>query len=376
MERVDVSVVVPCYNVEQYLEQALGSALVNDRINMELICVNDGSKDGSLAIMEHIASVDPRVRVIDKENGGYGAAVNRGISEAKGLYVAVLEPDDYVDPHMYDRLFETARNYGMPDIVKSSFKRVCASGTPDEHIVEGPMTDNIFYPHQPFTIAEAPQILRHHPSIWSAIYRKAFLDEKNIRFMEVPGAGWVDNPFMVETLCQADSIVWLNESFYNYREFLAGSSSDIKFSTLPFERWHDMADILERLGVTDEGVWDALYIRQFDCIVPQVEQGAMEEEPYASAIMGVVERMEESRVRDLEVVTPHQKRVYYELKGMEAPSSVRKVFLLGRAKDFAQTFTHYGPMAFVRRVRGVLQRGGKVDYDYTDVDDDAGTNPR
>ncbi|MBQ6395255.1 MAG: glycosyltransferase [Atopobiaceae bacterium] len=364
MERVDVSVILPCYNVSKYLDEAIATARRNDRARMEIICVNDGSTDDSLSIMERHASLDPRVKVIDKPNQGYGASVNRGIDESHGIYVAILEPDDYVLPHMYDRLFEVALDHGSPDVVKSSFKRVCNAGTPEELILEGPMTDNIFPPHQPFTIVDAPEILRHHPSVWSALYRRSFLDAKGIRFMEVPGAGWVDNPFMVEMYCQADSIVYVNESYYCYREFLPGSSSDIKFSTMPFERWHNMADILERLGVTDDGVWDAIHIRQFDCIVPQVEQGAMEQEPYASAILSVINRMDEERVRRLPVITPYQKELFYRLRGMECPSDARMVFLKGRIVDFARTLKHYGVGAFLRRVKGVVSRGGKVDYDF------------
>ena len=120
----DVTVVVPCYNTERYLDQALSSAERNDRIALEIIVVNDGSTDGSLAIMRRHEARDHRVRVIDKPNGGYGQAVNRGFLEARGTYVAILEPDDYVLPHMYDDLFDLARSNACPDMVKSSYWRV------------------------------------------------------------------------------------------------------------------------------------------------------------------------------------------------------------------------------------------------------------
>ena len=360
MADIDVTVVVPCYNTERYLDQALATLLRND-CALEIIVVNDGSTDGSLAIMRNHERKDPRIRVIDKQNEGYGASVNRGFSEAKGTYVTVLEPDDYVQPHFYDTLFDEAKNYGMPDIVKSSYWRIVNADTELERAEHCYYFNGIYVRKQPFTILDEPSFLRHHPSIWSAIYRRDFLRGHDIRFKELPGAGWVDNPFMVETLCQADSIVYLNEPFYCYREFLPGSSSDITLSTMPFERWHDMADILERLGITDDGVWDALYIREFDCIVPQVELGGLEEEPYASAIRSVCERMDPERVRRLPVLTPHDKEVYYQIRGLELPKGIKRTFLFSQLADFGRTLTYYGPRALSRRIGGVIRRGGRVD---------------
>ena len=360
MADIDVTVVVPCYNTERYLDQALATLSRND-CALEIIVVNDGSTDGSLSIMRNHERQDARIRVIDKPNEGYGASVNRGFAEAKGTYVTVLEPDDYVQPHFYDTLFDTAREYGMPDIVKSSFWRIVNADTDLERAEHCYYFNGIYVRKQPFTIVDEPAFLRHHPSIWSAIYRRAFLEENGIRMRELPGAGWVDNPFMVETLCQAASIVYVNEPFYCYREFLPGSSSDITLSTMPFERWHDMADILERLGVTDDGVWDALYIREFDCIVPQVEQGALEEEPYASAIKSVCERMDPERVRRLPVLTPADKELYYRIRGLEVPSGLKGTYLFSQMADFGRTLRYYGPRAFARRVGGVIRRGGRIE---------------
>ncbi|WP_289458601.1 hypothetical protein, partial [Klebsiella pneumoniae] len=86
---------------------------------------------------------------------------------------------------------------------------------------------------------------------------RGFLDEKGIRFMEVPGAGWVDNPFLIETLCQADTIVYKEQPYYHYREDLPGSSSVLRKARLSFDRWNQMMDIIERLGVTDDGILKA-----------------------------------------------------------------------------------------------------------------------
>lgn len=337
MSNIDVTVVLPCYNVEKYLEQALSSAEQNDRINLEIICVNDGSTDNTLQIMRTHEAADPRVRVIDKENGGYGAGVNRGFAEARGTYVAILEPDDWVAPHMYDDLFEFAMGFHLdtpPDIVKSPYVRVVLPETEDQYFCQCSYYRRIDPGFQPFTLADAPHLIQHHPSIWSAIYRKGFLEEHDIHFMEVPGAGWVDNPFLIETLCQAETIVYHEQPYYHYREDLPGSSSVLKSAALSFERWNNMADIIERLGVTDDGILKAFYVigfrysggafAQFGDDNPDVQRWSGE----------IFRRMDPERVVRIANLSSHAKKRYFELSGYDPIPYSNVDYLLSLVDEF------------------------------------------
>ena len=111
-----LTVIVPTYNAEPYLSQAMGSLLNEKNIELEILAINDGSTDNSLAIMEDFAARDSRVRVIDKANQGYGATCNLGIREAKGDWIAILEPDDWIEPGMYsDALAFAKREFGDPN---------------------------------------------------------------------------------------------------------------------------------------------------------------------------------------------------------------------------------------------------------------------
>ena len=355
MARIDVTLVVPCYNVEPYLDQALTSAEQNDRCNLEIIAINDGSTDGSLAIMREHAAHDARIRVIDKPNSGYGANCNIGFASARGTYLAILEPDDYVRPHMYDRLYEFALRYAQPDIVKSAYWNVTQSPAGE---VEAPCSyfNCVFPPHQPFRIAEEPTLIQQHPSIWSALYRRDFIDRPGIRLKEVPGGGWVDTPFLVQTMCQAESIVYLNECLYCYREQLPGSSSAFKLSDMPFERWQDMADVLRQLGVTDRGVWQSLYIRGFDYVQHVVENGGMEDPHYAGLVRELFAKWDPALMDDLPVVVPERKRRYYEVLGKPVPADLDAVYRRGKELSFAKTLRYYGMGAFLARARGVAAR--------------------
>ena len=93
---IKISVVVPIYNVEKYLAQCLDSILEQSLKDIEIICINDGSKDSSLEILKNYAQKNARILITDKENTGYGNSLNIGISSAQGEYIAIIEPDDFI----------------------------------------------------------------------------------------------------------------------------------------------------------------------------------------------------------------------------------------------------------------------------------------
>ena len=113
-----VSVILPIYNAMPHLGQALDSIQAQTYKNLEIICVNDGSTDTSLAVMKAHAAVDERICIIDKQNEGYGASMNRGIAEAHGQWIALVEPDDWIEPCMWTHVLPTV--YSHPKHAASS----------------------------------------------------------------------------------------------------------------------------------------------------------------------------------------------------------------------------------------------------------------
>ena len=104
-----ISVVIPVYNMEKYLEQCIRSIREQTLLDIELICINDGSTDGSLELLETYCGQDSRIRVITQENKGVGEARNRGIREAKGEYLAFMDPDDYyLDERILEDMYQAA----------------------------------------------------------------------------------------------------------------------------------------------------------------------------------------------------------------------------------------------------------------------------
>ena len=101
-----ISVIVPVYNVEQYLERCVDSIINQTYTNLEIILVNDGSTDNSGKLCDELAKKDERIRVIHKENGGLSDARNRGIDEAESDLVGFIDSDDYIDSDMYEVLLK------------------------------------------------------------------------------------------------------------------------------------------------------------------------------------------------------------------------------------------------------------------------------
>ena len=103
---IELSVIIPVYNVEQYLERCINSIRFQDYRVDEIICVDDGSTDGSLEVLQKIANIDDRVRILQKENGGLVSARKEGLNLARGRYVACVDADDWIEKNMYQEMME------------------------------------------------------------------------------------------------------------------------------------------------------------------------------------------------------------------------------------------------------------------------------
>lgn len=256
-----VSIIVPICNNERYVKECVESIQKQSLTDIEIICVDDGSKDHSLEIVEKLQKSDNRIKVLSKENTGYGDSVNKGIAIARGYYIGIVESDDFIDENMYKELLELSQD-GKVDIVKGNFWDYYDFPNKPGKSVVNKERQKMPPKNQTFTIREEPNILWGHPSVWSAIYKKDFLDQYQIRFQCERGGGWVDNPFFFETLCHARSVCWTDTPYYYYRKTNENSSSNNQADlTLPLRRMIDNLDVMEKNGYCDEDVLLFLYAR-------------------------------------------------------------------------------------------------------------------
>lgn len=213
-----VSILVPIYNVEQYLSQCLLS-LVNQTLrDIEIICINDGSTDHSLQIIQQFSSKDSRIVVINKLNSGYGDSMNYGIRQAKGEYVGIVESDDWIDLGAFEKLYQVAK-LNQADVVKANYYRETSSGESTKVNEIAPVDAN-----KVFSPLDQKQVFSYAPAIWSAIYRREFLDKYHLNFLPTAGASYQDISFNFKVWALAKRAVLLDEAFLHYRIDNANSS--------------------------------------------------------------------------------------------------------------------------------------------------------
>ena len=236
-----VSILVPIYNVEKYLRECLDS-LVNQTLqDIEIICINDGSTDNSPQIIEEYRLKDNRIRVINKENSGYGASMNMGLALAQGEYIGIVESDDFAKTTMFEELYKTAIKNDL-DIVKSDFYAYTTENNQACHT--GKM--HKFKTNKVFSIKDNPKVLTLIPSIWSAIYKRSFLENNNIKFLETPGASYQDVSFAFKTLSAADRIMFSSKAYIYYRQ--DNETSSVKSKSKVYAISEEFAEITKFLN--------------------------------------------------------------------------------------------------------------------------------
>lgn len=182
--QIKVSVIVPIYNAEAFLQPALDSILDQTLREIEVICVDDGSTDGSLKIVKEYQKRDARIRIATQNNAGPGMARNNGLRRARGEYVAFLDADDFFALDFLEKMFETAKSedldivVGDYDLYHSDHAKFRKNVISEEQnlLVPGKVTSKNDFPDQIFQLTDG--------YVWSKLFRRAFLSEKNILFPE------------------------------------------------------------------------------------------------------------------------------------------------------------------------------------------------
>lgn len=203
------SIIIPVYNVKDYLQKCIDSVLANDCADCEIILVNDGSTDGaSPAICDENAARHPDlIRVIHQENQGLGGARNTGIAAARGEYLFFVDSDDTIAPYALKVLSEAAANYGA-DVFSFDFTRDDGNGGLfPESANRGPVG-------VPFTLAEKPEFLLSLPAAWARIWRRSLFAETTLQY---PSRVWYEDiRTSTKLFAKARSIVILPEHLYFY----------------------------------------------------------------------------------------------------------------------------------------------------------------
>lgn len=218
--RVKVSVLVPIYNVEKFLPECLDSLINQTLKDIEIICINDGSKDKSLKIIKDYAKKDKRIVIIDKTNSGYGDSMNQGLKKATGEYIGIVESDDFIDLDAFETLYNIAKKEKV-EVVKSNFYEYYGETQEDKGTSNMFPVDEIGMVIDP---RENKKIFYQPPCIWAAIYKREFLEKNKIGFLPTPGASYQDTGFNFKIWAMARRVYFVRRSFLHYRQDNSNSS--------------------------------------------------------------------------------------------------------------------------------------------------------
>ena len=251
--RVKVSVLVPIYNVEEFLPECLDSLVGQTLKDIEIICINDGSKDGSLDIIKKYAAKDKRIVIIDKKNSGYGDSMNQGLKNATGEYVGIVESDDFIDKEAFSELYHIAKKYDV-EVVKANFYEYYGETKKDQavsNMFPSELIGKVIDPR------ENKEIFYQPPCIWAAIYKNEFLKKNEIDFLPTPGAAYQDAGFNFKVWAIARKAFLIKRAYLHYRQDNANSSVKdaskiycVKDEYDSIEKFLKKNDLMDELGTT------------------------------------------------------------------------------------------------------------------------------
>lgn len=207
LEDVKLSIIIPVYNAEEFLNKCVESVLNQTHSNFELILVDDGSKDRSLELCKDFSKKDNRVKVFTQLNSGQSKARNLGLDNATGEYIAFVDSDDWVDSDYFELLLKASLKYDA-DVACASILR------------ERRAMSKIRLKYNEERVYEVPQEkidIAHVPDkcyVWNKVYKKSFLDKISLRFIE--GMFFEDVDFVTRAVYFSNKIVTVPNTYYHY----------------------------------------------------------------------------------------------------------------------------------------------------------------
>lgn len=237
---VQVSVIIPVYNAEKYLEKCIGSVMDQTLRDIEIICVDDGSPDSSLEILRRLQMKDDRIKILSQPNGGAGAARNNGLRHAAGKYLSFLDADDFFEPNMLEEAVAAAERYNADFVVFNSDQYHMDK----DSFVQVPWVLRMkdIPPYMPFTYRQLTgNVFKTFVGwAWDKLYRRDFILEHDIWYQEQRTTN--DMLFVFTALVLAKRIAVVDKVLAHQRR---GSSKSL--SVTRERSWHCFYDALTAL---------------------------------------------------------------------------------------------------------------------------------
>jgi len=238
-----VSVIIPVFNTKAYLGECLDSLMTQTLREIEVICVDNGSTDGSYELLRDYAKHHTNMIVMRHPEGRQGGARNVGIERAKGLHIGFVDSDDFVSPDMF-RVMHEAAQANRADVVICNIQTYYEDKGPCDYSLPG----DLMMATEPFSIQQRPRLLRNL-TICNRLFSREIVEKHQLRFPE--GVFHQDQFFVIAALASAQRIVTVPDALYFYRKKRAGSVSEYRGndSLHVFHVWQRVSDFVEANGM-------------------------------------------------------------------------------------------------------------------------------
>ena len=251
-----VSIVIPVYNTAQYLSHTLDSVISQSYRNVQIICINDGSTDQSLSILEEYAKRDSRIEIISQHNSGLSAARNRGLETVKGDYVMFLDSDDWLDSDTVAKARTHLVSNDVDVVLWGYVKEYDNRSIPVQ-----PWTQNIVFSAgdvEKLTYRligltgrelRNPALLDSPGTVWGKLYKTALLMETNAKFADTNIIGSAEDVlYNIEVFSQATAVLYTTDIFYHYRKNNFTSFTKTYKKDLIIQ-WQNLFDCMHQLVI-------------------------------------------------------------------------------------------------------------------------------
>lgn len=322
MSKYKVSIIIPVYNVEKYIEKCLNS-LVNQTLKeIEIIVVNDGSPDNSQKIIDKFVKKYPdKVKSFIKENGGQGSARNFGLTKATGEYIGYVDSDDYVELDMYEKMYNKAKEKDSDIVICGSYNVNEITGEKVKDIDEIYFEDlklNAFFGRK---------------AVWNKIYKKDIIEKNKLNFRSK--VWYEDLDFTLNAIINAKKIDYVNEPFYDYliREGSTMNNSNVNRNLeilLAFDeviknkKFNRYNDIVEFLAI------DHIYISAIVRIINAKADKTKKKEAINKLLLYMNNNFKEYRNNKYLYLLPKNRKIVYKLIKCKQYSLIKFIFKIKR----------------------------------------------
>lgn len=330
---VDVSIIMPIFNVEKYLEKAIESVLNQTHQNIELILVNDGSPDDSVRICRFYEKLDQRVSVIDQENAGVGYARNAGLAIASGKYIYFADPDDYIEPNLIEDNIKIAEEATADLVVFGFYEETLKTDESHTHSVKVPhLADtktkeqfrnafNSFYYFTPY-------------ALWNKLYKRDYLKKAEIHFSNQKIG---EDALFNQTVYLDLGNVAVNKKAYYHYVYREGSAVN-HYLKNRFEQEYNVAQHFESLmnkwdkknenqDLINREYWNSIYLEiknltSAECLMSQKEKikqlkQIMEKQKLKEVVAGLDSEDEQNKFVKLLIILVKKEKYHFALKLMK-----------------------------------------------------------